>query len=312
MVQLYMNNSPIDTATAPAATPVPVGHGTAGAAGARKTPEIMSISAWLQSVHPNLATYASELATYGYEDTGMLVEADEEDLKDAFGEVNMKKPHRKKFMKEFNKLTGQSLHPTAQQERNSTGSDSNQDSNQVATNTGAFVTPLHQNVKLERNSTGSDSNQVRAVPSTISALVARGKGGKLLVKQPKSADGIGRSGRAHHWMTVSPTVRASLFDQLANSSKSEHGTIIKNMANAWACKRSNGTYILWTGSKHQPQQDRGFRKRQLLARLGEWKRASYAATVLKREGIDRKETYSHGNTISVGDVIECQKMRRFE
>jgi hypothetical protein len=64
----------------------------------------MPIKLWLQAVHPSLVTYARELVAYGYEDTEMLIEADEEDLTDAFDEVNMKKPHRRKFLAAFAKL----------------------------------------------------------------------------------------------------------------------------------------------------------------------------------------------------------------
>ena len=91
------------TTTAAAATPAPVGNGMVETIGAYTT-EKVAITAWLRSVHPNLVPYADKLANYGYEDTDMLIDADEQDLADAFDAVQMKKPHRRKFMTAFAKF----------------------------------------------------------------------------------------------------------------------------------------------------------------------------------------------------------------
>ena len=55
------------------------------------------IASWLTSVHPALAVYAEAMAGYGFENTGMLGDADEEDLEDCFAELGVKKPHQTKI-----------------------------------------------------------------------------------------------------------------------------------------------------------------------------------------------------------------------
>jgi hypothetical protein len=45
------------------------------------------IASWLTSVHPALAVYAEAMAGYGFEDTGMLGDAVEEDLVECFAEL---------------------------------------------------------------------------------------------------------------------------------------------------------------------------------------------------------------------------------
>ena len=95
-----MHTSRSTTTTAAAVTPAPVGNGTAETIGAHTTVKAI-VTAWLRPVHLNLVPYADELANYSYEDTDMLIDADEQDLADAFDAVQMKKPHRRKFMTAF-------------------------------------------------------------------------------------------------------------------------------------------------------------------------------------------------------------------
>ena len=57
----------------------------------------MPIATWLTSVNPALAVYAEAMADYGFEDTCMLGDADEEDLADCFAELGVKKPHQTKI-----------------------------------------------------------------------------------------------------------------------------------------------------------------------------------------------------------------------
>ena len=93
-----------DGAAEPPSLPKHPGSTTASAsAPTTNTP----IKQWLESVHPSLATYADPLAAYGYEDTAMLMDAGEADLTEAFDDasVNMKKPHRKKFLTAFAALS---------------------------------------------------------------------------------------------------------------------------------------------------------------------------------------------------------------
>ena len=59
--------------------------------------QAVPIATWLTSVHPALAVYAEAMAGYGFEDTGMLGDADEEDLAGCFAELGVKKPHQTKI-----------------------------------------------------------------------------------------------------------------------------------------------------------------------------------------------------------------------
>ena len=64
------------------------------------------IATWLTSVHPALAVYAEAMAGYGFEDTGMLGDADEEDLAECFAELGVKKPHQTKIRRAAAALGG--------------------------------------------------------------------------------------------------------------------------------------------------------------------------------------------------------------
>jgi hypothetical protein len=48
-------------------------------------------------LHPALAVYAEAMADYGFEDTDMLGDADEEDLSGCVTELGVKKPHQTKI-----------------------------------------------------------------------------------------------------------------------------------------------------------------------------------------------------------------------
>ena len=64
----------------------------------------LPIRAWLVSTHPVLGIYAEAFAEYGYEDTGFLRGAREEDLTEAMAELKVKKPHRRTILIEFRRL----------------------------------------------------------------------------------------------------------------------------------------------------------------------------------------------------------------
>jgi serine/threonine protein kinase len=63
-----------------------------------------SILEWLSSVNPTLEKYAEALADCGFENVGMLMEAEESDLEEAFNEAGVKKFHSKVILKAFAKL----------------------------------------------------------------------------------------------------------------------------------------------------------------------------------------------------------------
>jgi hypothetical protein len=65
--------------------------GTAGPVSA------VPIAKWLTSVNPALVVYAEAMAACGFENTGMLGDADEDDLADCFAELGVKKPHQTKI-----------------------------------------------------------------------------------------------------------------------------------------------------------------------------------------------------------------------
>jgi hypothetical protein len=64
----------------------------------------LSIEDWLLSVNPNLTCYAAALAHYGFNDVSLLIEATEEDIKEALQAVGMKKPHERVFLNGFRVL----------------------------------------------------------------------------------------------------------------------------------------------------------------------------------------------------------------
>ena len=66
----------------------------------------MPIATWPTSVNPALAVYAEAMAGYVFENTGMLVGADEEDLADCFAELGVKKPHQTKIRRAAAALGG--------------------------------------------------------------------------------------------------------------------------------------------------------------------------------------------------------------
>ena len=63
-----------------------------------------SIEGWLTSFHPSLEQYAQGLVAYGYDDTSVLEAATEEDIEEAMGELQMKKPHRRLFVRAIAEL----------------------------------------------------------------------------------------------------------------------------------------------------------------------------------------------------------------
>eukprot|EP00935_MAST-01C_sp_MAST-1C-sp1_P001818 g1818.t1 len=66
--------------------------------------ERVPIRTWLTSVNPNLGEYAEAFASYGYNDTELLRDAEEDDLVEAFDELGVKKPHRKRVLLGFRML----------------------------------------------------------------------------------------------------------------------------------------------------------------------------------------------------------------
>jgi hypothetical protein len=67
---------------------------------------VIGVGEWLQSINPSLLVYKQPFEEYGYENTGMLEEEDEEGLNEAFDELQVKKPHRKILLKHFCVLKG--------------------------------------------------------------------------------------------------------------------------------------------------------------------------------------------------------------
>jgi hypothetical protein len=55
----------------------------------------------LISVNPVLGRYAAAFTDYGYDDTSLLMEATQEDLEDAMGELAIKKGHRRALLNAF-------------------------------------------------------------------------------------------------------------------------------------------------------------------------------------------------------------------
>jgi hypothetical protein len=64
------------------------------------------IASWLASVHPTLVVYAEAMADYGFEDTGMLGDAEEAELAECFAELGVKKPHQAKMRRAAAALGG--------------------------------------------------------------------------------------------------------------------------------------------------------------------------------------------------------------
>ena len=56
------------------------------------------------SINPALGPYAMPLAEYGYDNLGVLQEANEQELDEAMAEIGVKKPHRKLVKKAFRLL----------------------------------------------------------------------------------------------------------------------------------------------------------------------------------------------------------------
>ena len=66
---------------------------------ASKTTSDTAIADWLSSTNPAVAIYAEGLAEYGYDNVGVLMDAEEADLVEAFETVQVKKPHQKVILK---------------------------------------------------------------------------------------------------------------------------------------------------------------------------------------------------------------------
>ena len=60
---------------------------------------VVSLREFLVPYSLHLEVYIDALMLYGYEDTGVLREAEDEDLKEAFLECKVKKPHQRVIMK---------------------------------------------------------------------------------------------------------------------------------------------------------------------------------------------------------------------
>jgi hypothetical protein len=57
-------------------------------------------------VNPALAVYAEAMADYGFENTGMLRDVEEEELAECFAELGTKKPHQAKIRRAIAALGG--------------------------------------------------------------------------------------------------------------------------------------------------------------------------------------------------------------
>jgi hypothetical protein len=62
------------------------------------------IAQWLTRINSVLGQYADHVRDYGYENSGMLEDAEADDFEEACEAANMKKPHRKKVMVEFKRF----------------------------------------------------------------------------------------------------------------------------------------------------------------------------------------------------------------
>jgi hypothetical protein len=87
------------------------GSGTGGArsasvAATQEPARAVPIATWLTSVNPALAVYAEAMADYGFENTGMLGDAEEEELAECFAELGVKKPHQAKIRRAIAALGG--------------------------------------------------------------------------------------------------------------------------------------------------------------------------------------------------------------
>ena len=60
--------------------------------------ETVRIERWLASLSPHLAQYADAFHEYGYNDTGFLAGATEQDILDAIDECGVKKGHRRALL----------------------------------------------------------------------------------------------------------------------------------------------------------------------------------------------------------------------
>jgi hypothetical protein len=58
------------------------------------------IGEWLVSVNPALRIYGESLSEYGYENVGLLMKAEDEDLAECFESLGIKKPHRRIILKQ--------------------------------------------------------------------------------------------------------------------------------------------------------------------------------------------------------------------
>jgi hypothetical protein len=63
-----------------------------------------AIKDWLRSINVVLAVYSEAFSTYGYENVGMLLEAEQSELEEACREIGVKKPHRRAILAAFAKL----------------------------------------------------------------------------------------------------------------------------------------------------------------------------------------------------------------
>jgi chemotaxis protein histidine kinase CheA len=90
--------------------PPPARHAAAGHPPAHANPCAghLAVQDWLRGVNPNLVKYGDALAGCGYEDTQLLAEASDEELREALAEVEMKKPHQKLVLKGIAALRAQS------------------------------------------------------------------------------------------------------------------------------------------------------------------------------------------------------------
>jgi hypothetical protein len=59
------------------------------------SPPRLPVLLWLADIGDHMAVYADQLSAYGYEDSNMLKCATDEDLAEAFGELDIKKPHQR-------------------------------------------------------------------------------------------------------------------------------------------------------------------------------------------------------------------------
>jgi hypothetical protein len=66
--------------------------------------EDMTVEEWLRAVNKDLVSYAPEFQDYGFGNVAILLQAEEEDLNEAFEELMVKKPHRRLILKAWQGL----------------------------------------------------------------------------------------------------------------------------------------------------------------------------------------------------------------